>query len=264
VVVTEAGFATDLGGEKFVDIKCRTGGLVPDAAVIVATIRALKMHGGVALADLRAENVEAVRRGGDNLAKHVENMRAFGLAPVVALNHFVGDTEAEVSVVLDLCRGWGVPAAVSRGWELGGEGALDLARVVVDTVKGADRSAFRFLYPEDMPLAKKIETIATRVYGAAGVTILPPAAAKLARWEALGHGRLLVCMAKTQNSLSDDAKKTGRPQGFTLTVRDAKLAAGAGFVVAYAGDILTMPGLPKKPGAESMDVDADGNIVGLF
>ncbi len=264
VVVTEAGFATDLGGEKFVDIKCRTGGLVPDAAVVVATIRALKMHGGVALADLRAENVEAVRRGGDNLAKHVENMRAFGLAPVVALNHFVGDTEAEVSAVLDLCRGWGVPAEVSRGWELGGEGAIDLARVVTDTVKGADRSAFRFLYPEDMPLAKKIQTIATRVYGAAGVTILPPAAAKLARWEALGHGRLLVCMAKTQNSLSDDAKKAGRPQGFTVTVRDAKLAAGAGFVVAYAGDILTMPGLPKKPGAESMDVDADGNIVGLF
>jgi formate--tetrahydrofolate ligase len=264
VVVTEAGFATDLGGEKFVDIKCRTGGLVPDAAVIVATIRALKMHGGVALADLRAENVEAVRRGGDNLAKHVENMRAFGLAPVVALNHFVGDTEAEVSVVLDLCRGWGVPAAVSRGWELGGEGALDLARVVMDTVKRADRSAFRFLYPEDMPLAQKIQTIATRVYGAAGVTILPLAAAKLARWEALGHGRLLVCMAKTQNSLSDDAKKAGRPQGFTVTVRDAKLAAGAGFVVAYAGDILTMPGLPKKPGAESMDIDADGNIVGLF
>jgi formate--tetrahydrofolate ligase len=264
VVVTEAGFATDLGGEKFLDIKCRTGGLVPDAAVVVATIRALKMHGGVALGDLGAENVEAVVRGADNLAKHVENMRLFGVAPLVALNHFVGDTDAEVKVVLDLCRQWGVPAEVSRGWELGGEGVVDLARLVLDVIKRADRSAFRFLYAEDVPFRTKIETIATRIYGADGVSIAPLAAAKLARWESLGHGRLLVCMAKTQNSLSDDTKKRGRPREFTVAVRDAKLCAGAGFVVAYAGDVLTMPGLPKEPGAESMDIDAAGNIVGLF
>ena len=264
VVVTEAGFASDLGAEKFLDIKCRVGGLVPSVAVVVATIRALKMHGGVALGDLHAENVEAVRRGLDNLAKHVENVRLFGLAPVVALNHFTGDTDAEVAAVLEACRAWAVPAEVSRGWELGGAGTVDLARVVLDAIKGADREAFRLLYADDLPLAKKIETIATQIYGADGVQLAPAAAAKLARWESLGYGRLAVCMAKTQNSLSDDPKKRGRPRGFTVTVRDAKLCAGAGFVVAYAGDILTMPSLPREPGAESMDVDAEGNIVGLF
>ncbi|HEV8615592.1 MAG TPA: formate--tetrahydrofolate ligase [Methylomirabilota bacterium] len=263
VVVTEAGFASDLGAEKFVNIKCRTGGLVPSVAVVVATIRALKMHGGVALGDLRAENVEAVRRGLDNLAKHVENVRLFGLSPVVALNHFVTDTDAEVAAVIDACRAWAVPAEVSRGWELGGAGTMDLGRAVLDAIKGADRQAFRLLYPDDLTLAKKIETIATRVYGADGVRLAPAAAAKLARWESLGFGRLPVCMAKTQNSLSDDPRKPGRPRGFTVTVRDARLCAGAGFVVAYAGDILTMPGLPREPGAESMDVDAEGNIIGL-
>jgi formate--tetrahydrofolate ligase len=258
VVVTEAGFASDLGAEKFFDIKCRTAGLVPAAAVVVATIRALKMHGGVALADLARPDVEAVRRGLDNLAKHVEN------APVVALNHFVGDSDAEAAAVMDACRAWDVPAEISRGWEQGGAGTTALARLVLDAVKGADRGAFGPLYADDMPLAQKIETIATKVYGADGARLMPAAAQKLARWQSLGYGRLPVCMAKTQNSLSDDAKKPGRPRGFTVTVRDAKLAAGAGFVVAYAGDILTMPGLPKVPGAESMDVDASGNIVGLF
>jgi formate--tetrahydrofolate ligase len=264
VVVTEAGFATDLGAEKFFDIKCRTAGLVPAAAVIVATIRALKMHGGVALADLARPDVEAVRRGLDNLAKHVENVRLFGVAPVVALNHFVGDSDAEAAAVMDACRAWDVPAEISRGWEQGGAGTMALARVVLDAVKGADHSAFHPLYADALPLAQKIETIATKVYGADGARLMPAAAQKLARWESLGYGRLPVCMAKTQNSLSDDARKPGRPRGFTVTVRDAKLAAGAGFVVAYAGDILTMPGLPKVPGAESMDVDASGNIVGLF
>ena len=264
IVVTEAGFASDLGAEKFVDIKARTGGLTPSAAVIVATIRALKLHGGVALADLGREDVEAVRRGTDNLAKHVENVRAFGLTPVVALNHFSGDTAAEVAAVLETCRGWDVRAAVARGWELGGAGMTELATAVLEAMAAAKPGSFHQLYPLEMPLEKKIETVVTQVYGGAGVSIVPAAASKLARWQKLGYGGLPVCMAKTQNSLSDDAKKLGRPRGFTVTVRDAKLAAGAGFVVAYAGDILTMPGLPKTPGAETMDVDADGNVVGLF
>jgi formate--tetrahydrofolate ligase len=264
VVVTEAGFASDLGAEKFLDIKCRTAGLVPSVAVVVATVRALKMHGGVALADLAAEDVAAVRRGCDNLAKHVENMRLFGVSPVVALNHFTGDTDAEVAAVLETCQGWGVPAEVSRGWAEGGAGTTGLARAVLDAIKGADRSAFRLLYPDDLPLDKKIEIVAQKVYGADGVRLQPAAAQKLARWQSLGHGGLPVCMAKTQNSLSDDPKKPGRPRGFTISVRDARLCAGAGFVVAYAGDVLTMPGLPKVPGAEGMDVDADGNITGLF
>ena len=264
VVVTEAGFASDLGAEKFLDIKCRTSGLVPSVAVVVATVRALKMHGGVALTELPVEDVAAVRRGCDNLAKHVDNVRRFGLTPVVALNHFTGDTDAEVAAVLETCRGWGVPAEVSRGWAAGGEGTTDLAQTVLDAIKGSDRSAFRLLYPDDLPLERKIETIATQMYGADGVRLMPAAAQKLARWQTMGHGRLPVCMAKTQNSLSDDPKKIGRPRGFTITVRDARLCAGAGFVVAYAGDVLTMPGLPKVPGAEGMDVDGAGNVSGLF
>jgi formate--tetrahydrofolate ligase len=264
IVVTEAGFASDLGAEKFVDIKARTGGLTPSAAVVVATVRALKLHGGVAPAELGRENVEAVRRGTENLAKHVENVRAFGLAPVVALNHFSGDTDAEVAAVLEVCRGWDVRAAVARGWELGGAGMTELGTAVLEAMAAAKPGGFRQVYPLEMPLEKKIETIVTQIYGGEGVSIAPAAAAKLARWQKLGYGGLPVCMAKTQNSLSDDAKKLGRPRGFTVTVRDAKLAAGAGFVVAYAGDILTMPGLPKTPGAETMDVDADGNVVGLF
>ena len=263
VLVTEAGFATELGMEKFVDIKCRTGGLVPAVAVIVATVRALKMHGGVEVGDLGAPSVEAVRLGLDNLVKHIENVRLFGLTPVVALNHFTGDTDAEVAAVLDACRILGVSAKVSRAWAEGGAGTLELARAVLDAIARADRAAFRYLYPEDLPLLKKIETIATAMYGADGVVVAPGAVARLTRCEALGYGRLPVCMAKTQNSLSDDSKKRGRPRGFTVTVRDAKLAAGAGFVVAYAGDILTMPGLPKVPGAESIDIDADDNVVGL-
>ena len=264
VVVTEAGFASDLGAEKFIDIKCRTAGLVPSVAVVVATVRALKLHGGVALTELPVEDVAAVRRGCDNLAKHVENVRLFGLAPVVALNHFTGDTDAEVAAVLDACQQGGVPMEVSRGWAEGGAGSTALAQVVLDVVKGADRGAVRPLYADDEPLTRKIETIATRVYGADGITVLPAAAQKLARWQAMGHGRLPVCMAKTQNSLSDDPKKIGRPRGFSVTIRDARLCAGAGFVVAYTGDVLTMPGLPKVPGAEGMDIDPAGNVTGLF
>jgi formate--tetrahydrofolate ligase len=264
VLVTETGFASDLGMEKFLDIKCRTGGLVPAVAVVVATVRALKMHGGVELAALGREDVDAVRRGGENLVKHLENVRLFGLTPVVALNHFVGDTEAEVGAALDLCRVAGVSAEVSRGWALGGAGTMELGRAVLDAIQRSARGAFHYLYPDEMPLALKIEKIATSVYGADGVHLAPAAQAKLERWQAAGYGGLPVCMAKTQNSLSDDPKRRGRPRGFTVTVRDAKLSAGAGFVVAYAGDVLTMPGLPTVPGAESMDIDADGNIVGLF
>src|SRR5882724_1313101 len=246
VVVTEAGFASDLGAEKFVDIKCRTGGLVPSAAVIVVTTRALAMHGE------------------ENLAKHVENVRLFGLPPVVALNRFTDDTDAAVSAVMASCKTLGVPCGVSRGWELGGAGVTDLAGMVLDAIGGSDRSSFRQVYPDELGLAAKLETLAKRGYGADGIAFAPTAAAKLQRYESLGYGRLPVCVAKTQNSLSDDPKRPGRPRGFTITVRDASLSAGAGFVVAYAGDILTMPGLPKVPGAEGVDIDANGNVVGLF
>src|SRR5213594_2676664 len=246
ILVTEAGFASDLGAEKFMDIKCRTGGLVPSTAVIVVTTRALAMHGE------------------ENLAKHVENMRLFGLSPVVALNRFTDDTDAAVSAVKASCKTLGVPCAESRGWELGGAGVTDLAGMVLDVVGASNRSSFQYLYPDELGLAGKLETLAKKVYGADGVSIAPAAAAKLKRYESLGYGRLPVCVAKTQNSLSDDAKRPGRPRGFTITVRDASLSAGAGFVVAYAGDILTMPGLPKVPGAEGVDIDANGNVVGLF
>jgi len=246
VVVTEAGFATDLGAEKFVDIKCRTGGLAPACAVVVATVRAVKVHGL------------------ENLAKHVQNVRRFGLAPVVALNRFATDPDAEVAAILEACRAMGARAEEVHAWELGGAGATGLAQAVLDAVRSADPAAFRYLYQDDWTLEKKIETIATEIYGADGVRLMPAAATKLEHWQAAGYGRLAVCMAKTQNSLSDDAKKPGRPRGFTVSVREAKLAAGAGFVIAYTGDILTMPGLPRVPGAESIDIDLDGNIVGLF
>jgi len=264
VVVTEAGFGSDLGAEKFFDIKCRAGGLTPSAAVIVATVRALKMHGGVKKDDLEAENVAAVQAGLENLIKHVENVRQFGIPAVIALNHFTKDTNAEVTMVLEACQVLGVPARISRVWELGGEGGTDLAYAVLDAVRGSGPAAFRMLYPGAMPLAKKIETIAIKMYGADRADILPATAAKLAKYEQLGYGELPVCMAKTQNSLSDDAKKLGRPRGFAVTIRDAKLSAGAGFVVAYAGDVMTMPGLPKRPAAESIDIDESGNVVGLF
>ena len=263
LVVTEAGFASDLGAEKFFDIKCRVGGLAPAAAVIVATIRALKLHGGAKLADLGREDVGAVGRGLANLEKHVENVRTFGVPAVVALNHFTEDTEREVQTVLDACDAMGVPARLSRVWEMGGKGGEAVAEAVLG-VMPSGKSAFRHLYEDDLPLERKIETIATTLYGAAGVNILATAATKLSRYTRLGFGRLPICMAKTQNSLSDDPKKLGRPRDFTLVVRDVKLSAGAGFVVAYAGDIMTMPGLPEHPAAESIDIDADGNVIGLF
>src|SRR5882724_1255156 len=246
IVVTEAGFASDLGAEKFIDIKCRTGGLTPSAAVIVTTTRALATHGE------------------ENLAKPVETVRVYGLAPVVALNHFTDDTDVQIGRVMSMCKTLGVPCGVSRGWELGGAGVADLAGMVLEAIRTGDRGGFRYLYPDDLKLTAKVETIATKIYGADGVSFAPAAAGKLARYESLGYGRLPVCIAKTQNSLSDDPKRPGRPRGFTVTIRDVALSAGAGFVVAYAGDILTMPGLPRVPGAEGIDIDASGNIVGLF
>ena len=263
VVVTEAGFASDLGAEKFFDIKCRFGGLTPSAAVIVATVRALKMHGGVARDALGREDVGAVQRGLANLEKHVENVRQFGVPAVVALNHFTADSDAEVKAVMDACGAMGVPARLSRVWADGGAGGTDVAKAVLDAI-AAGASKFSVLYPDELPLEKKIETIATRIYGANGITLSPVAVTKLKRFAELGYARLPVCMAKTQSSLSDDARKIGRPRDFTVTIRDAKVAAGAGFVVAYAGDILTMPGLPKVPAAEAIDLDADGNVIGLF
>jgi formate--tetrahydrofolate ligase len=262
-VVTEAGFASELGAEKFCDIKCRATGLRPAAAVVVATVRALKLHGGVRLADLGASDVAAVERGLENLAKHVENVRAFGLTPVVALNDFVGDAEAEREAVVSGARAMGAAAVVSRVWAEGGRGGEALARAVLEAAKEGGRR-FAPLYPDDLPLARKIETVATRMYGAEGVQIEPKAARKLALYERAGYGRLPVCVAKTQNSLSDDPARQGRPAGFRVTVRDARLSAGAGFVVALAGDILTMPGLPERPAAEQVGLDEAGRVTGLF
>ncbi len=262
-VVTEAGFASDLGAEKFVDIKCRVAGLRPAAAVVVATVRALKMHGGVKLADLKATDVAAVERGLANLAKHVENVRAFGLTPVVALNDFVTDADAEREAVIRGVKGMGAVAVRSEVFARGGAGGQALARAVVEAAEDGGRR-FAPLYSDDLPFAAKIERVATAMYGADGVRIDPAAAKKLARYQEAGYGRLPVCVAKTQNSLSDDPKAHGRPTGFRVTVRDVRLSAGAGFVVALAGDILTMPGLPERPAAEQVDLDDEGRITGLF
>ncbi len=260
-VVTEAGFGSDLGAEKFLNIKCRIAGLQPACAVVVATIRALKMHGGIGKDALSRPDTEALRRGMGNLYKHCENMEMHGLPPVVAVNRFPTDTDEEVALLLSLCEERGYPAALADHWARGGAGAEDLARAVL-AVSDSGQAAYHPLYELDMPLAEKIETIAKSIYGAEGVVLAPDAAKKLALLEKLGFGGLPVCMAKTQNSLSDDASLIGRPEGFLVTVRDAKVSAGAGFVVAYAGNIMTMPGLPKKPAAEGMGVN-DGVIYGL-
>lgn len=263
VVVTEAGFGTDLGAEKFVHIKCRTGRLRPVVAVVVASVRALRAHGGAGRQPDQPDP-GAVERGLANLDKHVDNVRSLGMQPVVALNGFATDSPEEVDLVLEHCRARGVPAARFRGWELGGEGALELAELVDGLVrKTRNPSEPRYLYDPDWPFARKLEAVATTLYGASGVDLTPRARAKLSRYEQLGYGKLSVCVAKTQYSLSDDPEKVGRPQGFRITVRDVRLSAGAGFVVAYAGDILTMPGLPRHPAAERMDVDSEGRVVGL-
>ncbi|HJE50914.1 MAG TPA: formate--tetrahydrofolate ligase [Tessaracoccus flavescens] len=261
-VITEAGFGADLGAEKFFDIVCRTGGFEPDAVVLVATIRALKMNGGVKLADVGSEDVAAVVAGCANLARHVENLRLYGVPLVVAINHFDGDSEAEVKAVKSFCARHGVSAVVSRHWADGGAGAEDLARAVVDLVEAHD-AEFQVLYPSDTPLASKIEAVGKRIYRAESVYLPSAVKKKLARWEELGFGNLPVCLAKTQYSFTADAKLLGAPEGHEIPIRDVRLSAGAGFVVALCGEITTMPGLPRHPAAESIRLE-DGEVVGLF
>ncbi len=268
--VTEAGFGADLGAEKSLDIKCRLAGIAPDAVVVVATVRALKNHGGVAKADLNEENLEALEAGLPNLLQHVENItQVYQLPCVVAINRFPSDTEAELALVERNCRQLGVNVALSEVWAKGGEGGQALADEVVRLCEEGDaegRSAqtFQYAYGDDLSLAQKIEAIATRVYRADGVDFEPKAAAELKKLEDLGFGGMPVCMAKTQYSFSDDANKLGAPRGFRITVRNVKVSAGAGFVVALTGDIMTMPGLPKVPAAERIDVDETGTDPGLF
>lgn len=261
-VVTEAGFGSDLGAEKFFDIKCRVAELQPVTAVVVATIRALKMHGGVALADLGASNPAAVQRGIANLEKHCENVRAVGLEPIVAINKFPTDTDDELAMLAACCTQMDVPFALSDVWAKGGDGGVDLAALVLTACEKA--STFHPAYPAELPLKEKVETVARQFYGADGVTFLPTAEKQLREIEALGFGQLPVCIAKTQNSLSDNPKAFGRPTHFEITVREAKINAGAGFVVVYAGNIMTMPGLPKQPAACKIGMQPDGEIYGLF
>ena len=262
-VVTEAGFGADLGGEKFLDIKCRMAGLSPDAAVVVATVRALKMHGGVAREDLGSENVEAVRRGGENLVRHLRNVKRYGIPAVVAINRFGADTDAELAAVVEAARSEGVKALVCTHFAEGGKGAEDLAHEVVHLAESGV-AQFAPLYPDEMPLFDKIETIAREIYGAGEVVADKAVRDQLRRYEAAGYGRLPVCMAKTQYSFSTDPTLKGAPSGHTLPVREVRLSAGAGFIVAICGEIMTMPGLPRVPAAEAIRLDADGNVTGLF
>lgn len=262
-VVTEAGFGADLGAEKFLDIKCRMGDIKPDAVVIVATVRALKHHGGVAKADLGNENLAALEKGLPNLLQHVENItKVYGLPAVVAINAFPTDTKAELGLVEAKCRELGVNVALSEVWAKGGEGGIALANEVVRLC--GEKSDFRFAYEDDLTIEEKIEAIATKIYRADGINILPAAKKQIDRLEELGFGKMPVCMAKTQYSFSDDASLLGAPRGFTVTIRNIKVSAGAGFIVALTGDIMTMPGLPKVPAAERIDVDEKGKITGLF
>lgn len=262
-VVTEAGFGADLGAEKFFDIKCRMAGLKPDAVVLVATIRALKYNGGVPKDELSAENLDALKAGIVNLEKHIENLHKFGVPVVVTLNSFVTDTKAETDFVEQFCKERGCEFALSEVWEKGGEGGIDLANKVLDTIEHKE-SNFKVLYDDSLSLKEKIETVAKEIYGADGVTYSPAAERELKRITDLGMGDFPVCMAKTQYSLSDDAKKLGRPSGFKINVREVYASAGAGFVVAVNGSIMTMPGLSKKPAAYGIDVDDNGVITGLF
>ncbi len=262
--VTEAGFGADLGAEKFLDIKCRMAGLTPDAVVVVATVRALKMHGGVAKTDLGREDLSALRRGLPNLLRHVSNIReVYGLPCVVAINAFPTDTAAELACVESECAGVGVKAILSTVWAEGGKGGEALAREVVRLCR-EETPDFRFPYPDSATLREKIEAVATKVYRADGVNFLPAAEKQLDKLESMGFGTCPVCIAKTQYSFSDDPTRLGAPEHFTLTVRNVKISAGAGFAVVLTGDIMTMPGLPKSPAAERIDVDADGKITGLF
>jgi formate--tetrahydrofolate ligase len=264
-VVTEAGFGADLGAEKFLDIKCRQAGLWPSAAVIVATVRALKMHGGLAKADLGRKDLDALAKGLPNLLKHIENVtKVFGVPAVVAINRFPADDEEELELIRNCCRELGAEAALSEVWTRGGAGGEELAEKVLAIADRADCGVPRFVYAESDGLRKKIESVAVKIYGAGGVVFAPGAAKEIDRLEGIGFGGLPVCMAKTQYSLSDDPAKLGRPEGFSITVRSVRVSAGAGFVVALTGDIMTMPGLPKLPAAERIDISPDGKISGLF
>ena len=262
-VITEAGFGADLGAEKFFDIKCRKAGLAPDAVVLVATVRALKYNGGVAKADLGTENLDALKKGIVNLEKHIENLQKFGVPVVVTLNSFVTDTKAETDYVEQFCRERGCEFALSEVWEKGGEGGIELANKVLLTLEQKE-SHFKPLYPDDMSLEDKIATVAREIYGADGVTYSAAAKKELKRIADMGMSSFPVCMAKTQYSLSDDQTKLGRPTGFTINVREVYVSAGAGFVVAVTGSIMTMPGLSKNPAAYGIDVNDDGVITGLF
>ena len=262
IVVTEAGFGADLGAEKFLDIKCRMSGLRPDAVVIVATIRALKMHGGVDKKNLSEPNVEAVERGLENLEKHIENIQGFGLPAIVALNDFPTDTVEEISAVEKICAAKNVRFARSKVFAEGGAGGIELAQAVEDSFN--DEKNFKFTYEDDAGIAEKISLLAKKIYGADGVTFAPAAKKQLAEIEKFGFGNLPICVAKTQYSLSDDATKLGRPKNFVVTVRELKISAGAGFIVVLSGNIMTMPGLPKRPAAEKIDITPDGIISGLF
>ena len=261
--ITEAGFGADLGAEKFFDIKCRKAGLKPDAVVLVATVRALKYNGGVPKDELAAENPDALKAGIVNLEKHIENLQKYGVPVVVTLNRFATDSKAELSFVENFCKEHDCDFALSEVWEKGGEGGIDLAHKVISTIENK-RSDFRLLYDDEMPLAEKIETIATEIYGADGVEFESSAKKQLAKLTDLGFGNLPVCMAKTQYSFSDDPNLLGRPENFKIHVREVYVSAGAGFVVALTGAVMTMPGLPKKPAAYSIDVDENGVITGLF
>ncbi|MBM1689018.1 formate--tetrahydrofolate ligase [Sulfitobacter geojensis] len=262
-VVTEAGFGADLGAEKFLNIKCRKAGLAPSAVVVVATVRAMKMNGGVAKADLGEENVDAVKNGCANLGRHIENMKSFGVPVVVAINHFVTDTDAEVQAVKDYVATQGSEAVLSRHWELGSEGSADLATKVVETIEKGE-SNFAPIYPDDMSLADKINTIATKIYRADSAQMDQKILNQLKDWEEQGYGNLPVCMAKTQYSFTTDPNERGAPTGFDIPVREVRLSAGAGFVVAICGEIMTMPGLPRVPSAESIGLNDAGEVEGLF
>ncbi len=262
-VITEAGFGADLGAEKFFDIKCRMTGLKPDAVVLVATVRALKYNGGVPKDELNKENLDALKNGIVNLEKHIENLQMYGVPVVVTLNRFISDTDAELYFVEDFCKERNCDFALANVWEKGGEGGVELAKAVVDTIDNK-KSNFKLLYEDNLSIKEKIETVATRVYGARAVTYSAEAAKAIAKIESMGFSDLPVCMAKNQYSLSDDAKKLGRPTDFDINIREVYVSAGAGFVVAITGTIMTMPGLPKVPAAERIFVDEDGVINGLF
>lgn len=263
VVITEAGFGADLGAEKFFDIKCRKAGLKPDAAVLVATVRSLKFNGGVPKAELNTPNAEAVKRGFVNLEKHIENLQKFGVPVIVTLNSFVTDTDEEVSFIKNRCNEMGAAFALSEVWAKGGEGGIELAEKLTEVLK-SKKSEFKCLYDERLPIKDKIEIICKEIYGARDVVISGRAKKEIEKIEKIGLDKFPVCIAKTQYSLSDDASLLGRPDGFTVTIKEIRLSAGAGFIVALAGDIMTMPGLPKTPAAEGIDVNENGRITGLF